>query len=55
VLGPLPYALVLLCPILHLLMHGSHGGHSGHSGQSDYSGLSDDTEHPASRSEGEQR
>jgi hypothetical protein len=38
VLGLLPYALVLLCPILHLLIHGSHSGHSGHSGQSDNSG-----------------
>jgi hypothetical protein len=26
-LGILPYALLLLCPILHYLMHGRHGGH----------------------------
>jgi hypothetical protein len=26
VFGVLPYALLLLCPILHLLMHGGHGG-----------------------------
>ena len=38
VLGLLPYALVLLCPILHLLMHGSHGSRKGRSGQPDYSG-----------------
>jgi len=25
-----PYALLLLCPLLHLLMHGGHGGHDGH-------------------------
>jgi hypothetical protein len=31
VLGALPYVLFLLCPILHLLMHGRHGsGHAGH-------------------------
>jgi len=31
VFGFLPYALLLLCPLLHLLMHGGHGNHSGHS------------------------
>jgi hypothetical protein len=25
--GYLPYALLLLCPLLHLVMHGGHGGH----------------------------
>jgi hypothetical protein len=55
VLGVLPYALVLLCPILHLLMHGSHGGHNSHSGQPNYSGLDDYAAHQTSRSEGEQR
>ena len=25
VLGALPYVLLLLCPILHLFMHGRHG------------------------------
>jgi hypothetical protein len=31
VLGALPYVLLLLCPILHLLLHRSHGGgHTGH-------------------------
>lgn len=28
-LGVLPYVLLLLCPILHYLMHGRHGGHDG--------------------------
>jgi len=29
--GVLPYLLLLLCPLLHLLMHGKHGGgHDGH-------------------------
>ncbi len=31
VFGLLPYALLLLCPLLHLFMHGGHGNHSGHS------------------------
>lgn len=26
--GLLPYALLLLCPLLHLLMHAGHGGHT---------------------------
>ena len=36
ILGALPYALVLLCPIIHLFIHRGHGGHdathSGHEG-----------------------
>ena len=47
--GFLPYALILLCPIMHLLMHGSHGGHGGHGDHEDHSG------HRAERSDGEQR
>ena len=27
VLGVLPYALLLLCPFIHLFMHRGHGGH----------------------------
>ncbi|GIK37499.1 MAG: hypothetical protein BroJett011_13320 [Chloroflexota bacterium] len=30
VFGFLPYALLLLCPLLHLFMHGGHNGHDGH-------------------------
>ncbi|HEY7743492.1 MAG TPA: DUF2933 domain-containing protein [Burkholderiales bacterium] len=26
----LPYLLLLVCPVLHLFMHGGHGSHSGH-------------------------
>jgi cation transport ATPase len=26
----LPYALILLCPLMHLFMHGGHGNHAGH-------------------------
>ena len=34
VFGVLPYVLLLLCPLLHLFMHGRHGDHTGHSSQS---------------------
>ena len=26
-LGFLPYAIILLCPLMHLFMHGGHGNH----------------------------
>ena len=29
ILGALPFMLLLLCPLLHLFMHGGHGGHGG--------------------------
>jgi hypothetical protein len=29
--GLLPYALLLLCPLMMLFMHGGHGGHGKHS------------------------
>lgn len=35
VFGFLPYALLLLCPLLHLFMHGGHGGHGGQGGHGD--------------------
>jgi hypothetical protein len=28
--GFLPYALLLLCPLLHLFMHSGHGDHANH-------------------------
>lgn len=31
--GALPYALLLLCPLMHLFLHRGHGG--GHGGHSD--------------------
>ena len=30
VFGVLPYALLLLCPLLHVFMHHGHDGHSSH-------------------------
>lgn len=27
--GVLPFALLLLCPLMHLFMHGGHDGHGG--------------------------
>jgi hypothetical protein len=32
VFGLLPFALLLLCPLMHLFMHGGHGGHADHAG-----------------------
>lgn len=36
ILGAVPYALLLLCPVIHLFMHrgdaGHRGAHSGHAG-----------------------
>lgn len=29
ILGVAPYALLLLCPVIHLFMHRGHGGHGG--------------------------
>ena len=26
----LPYLILLLCPLMHVFMHGGHGKHSGH-------------------------
>ena len=33
VFGVLPYALLLLCPLLHVFMHHGHDGHSSHDEQ----------------------
>ncbi|MGB3400097.1 MAG: DUF2933 domain-containing protein [Candidatus Deferrimicrobiaceae bacterium] len=33
ILGALPWALLLLCPILHLFMHRGHNGHGAQGGQ----------------------
>ena len=33
--GFLPFALLLLCPLMHLFMHGGHGGHGSHEGHGD--------------------
>lgn len=26
----LPFLILLLCPLMHVFMHGGHGGHGGH-------------------------
>jgi hypothetical protein len=41
ILERLPYALLLLCPLLHLFMHSGHGDHSGHPQPSRPSGKAD--------------
>ena len=38
VFGVLPYALLLLCPLLHVFMHHGHDGHSGHDEDQDSGG-----------------
>ena len=32
VLGALIWLPLLLCPLMHIFMHGGHGGHGGHAG-----------------------
>ena len=31
--GLLPFAFILLCPLLHMFMHGGHGGHGRQGGE----------------------
>ena len=45
--GVLPFVLLLLCPLLHLFMHGGHGGHEGHDGHGGPAG--DHADHGNSR------
>ena len=35
--GVLPFALLLLCPLLHLFMHGGHGDHGSHADHQSHS------------------
>ena len=30
ILGALPYAIFLACPLMHIFMHRGHGGHNTH-------------------------
>lgn len=30
ILGALPWLVLLLCPLMHIFMHGNHGSHGGH-------------------------
>lgn len=49
--GLLPYALLLLCPFLHLFMHSGHGGHGNQgdpAGHSDHTGHTDPKQQPLS-------
>ena len=50
--GVLPFGLLLLCPILHMFMHGGHGGHGG---QNDQREPVDHSQHQAQGSEGDQQ
>ena len=40
----LPFLILLLCPLMHVFMHGGHGGHGGHG---DHAGHSDESEKDA--------
>ncbi len=40
----LPFAILLLCPFMHLFMHHGHGGHAGHAGRGDHGGATDTQE-----------
>lgn len=31
----LPYLILLLCPLMHVFMHGGHGGHDQHNDESE--------------------
>ena len=42
ILGAVPYLLLLLCPVVHLFMHGGHGGHREHGGHERHIGRRDD-------------
>ena len=38
ILGAAPYVLLLLCPFIHLFMHGGHGDRGGHHGHEGHAG-----------------
>ena len=40
--GYLPFGLLLLCPLLHLFMHGGHGGHAAQENTGSHAGHQDD-------------
>lgn len=35
----LPWLIFLLCPLMHIFMHGGHGGHGGHDDSSEHNDL----------------
>jgi len=46
ILGALPWALLLLCPLLHLFLHRGHGGHGGHGSHAGHEDAGGRTDHP---------
>ena len=42
ILGAAPYVLLLLCPIIHFLMHGGHGGREDHDAHQGHTGRGED-------------
>tara|TARA_R110002072_G_scaffold64203_1_gene159150 strand:+ start:129662 stop:129928 length:267 start_codon:yes stop_codon:yes gene_type:complete len=51
-LGLLPYAILLLCPLMHIFMHGNHG-HDGHGHNHGHNGSSEECEHNSETKENE--
>ncbi len=37
----LPWLILLLCPLMHVFMHGGHGGHGGHDDNAEQDDLGD--------------
>jgi hypothetical protein len=52
VFGVLPYALLLLCPFLHLFMHGGHGDRSNHEGHAGHDQRTDNGSEPGHTRQG---
>jgi hypothetical protein len=48
-LGVLPYALLLLCPLIHVLGHRGHGGHGAHPRDRERDGSLERSEPPHAR------
>ncbi len=51
----LPYALLFLCPLLHLFMHGGHGHNAGSQDHTGHSNHGDKAETQGQRLEGGER
>ena len=52
VLGLLPFAIFLLCPLMMLFMHGGHGGHGGSGGHDGHGQPPSNDQYPGQPPEG---
>ncbi|MEQ3763187.1 MAG: DUF2933 domain-containing protein [Alcanivorax sp.] len=39
----LPFIIILLCPLMHIFMHGGHGGHGGHDDDAEHDEQGEDS------------